>query len=723
MQIYGIVQNLLKFVKNIVCLPVSFFRSILVPVATLVSALALSSCGAGTRLAEGEYALVKNQVEIVGQTRDLKRSDISHYIRQQPPPFLSYGKKTRFEERLVGVSEEKIRDHLHYMGYYDAQVSSSVDLKDKKASVRYHIVPGERIKIRRLIFDVPEDGSFAQDFYADTANVSVGPGDWLSEQSLEAESERSAAVMRTKGYYGFTKNYYYFEADTLSGRDSVTLLMQVREYTRNESPESARPLRKSWIGDVSVELPSRLPFRNKVLSDINTIRPGGLYNERDINRTYNRFRGVQLFSGVGIEMKPSAEDTVDCTITLTPSRLQGFKVNFETSTNSSGLIGISPQLNYYHKNIFHGGELLNLGFLGNFQFKLGDKVRSNEFGVSVGVTIPQFLGLPNRIMEGAQLPRTEIKTSFNYQDRPEYTRNIISASYGYSGRFYDHFFYQLFPVQFNSVRLYNLDPDFYKSLETNPFMRYAYQDHLDAGLGGVLYFTSGKDLTELEPAWYARFSGDLSGNLISLFRNAFPKNEAGQGLLFGVPYTQYVKAEFTLGHAWRFGLEDAHALAMRLNAGIGYAYGNSTALPFEKQFYCGGANSMRGWQTRTLGPGRSGINTAFSIPSQTGDVKLEANVEYRFTLVEKLEGALFYDLGNVWTIRNETVPEGKFDKDFYKGLAMDWGFGFRFKLSFLVARLDMGLKLYEPSLALWRGPGLWFQRDGFALHFGVGYPF
>ena len=239
----------------------------------------------------------------------------------------------------------------------------------------------------------------------------------------------------------------------------------------------------------------------------------------------------------------------------------------------------------------------------------------------------------------------------------------------------------------------------------------------------MLYYTSGEDLTDLEPAWYARVAGDLSGNVVSLFNSVLCHSESGQGLLFGAPYTQYVKGEFTLGRAWRFGQEDEQAIATRLTGGIGYAYGNSTALPFEKQFYCGGANSMRGWQTRTLGPGRSGINTAFSIPSQTGDVKLEANVEYRLTLAGKLEGALFYDLGNVWTIDTEAAPEGNFGKDFYKALAMDWGIGLRFKLSFLVARLDMGLKLYEPSADLWRGPALWFKNDGFALHFGVGYPF
>ena len=690
--------------------------------AWVLAGVLLTSCGA-SKLAADQYALTKNKIEIKGPRGDLKLSDISPYIKQQPPGFLDYGKKVPFEERLVGVSEDKIREHLRYLGYYDAEVSSEVTLKRQKASVVYRIVPGDRIKIWRVIYDMPERGSFAEDFYTDTLNVSVKAGDWLAEQALEAETERSASVMRNMGYYGFSKNHYYFEADTLSGRDSVTLKMQVREYTRNENESSAHELRKSWIGTVAVNHPERLRLSEKVLKDLNTIRPGSLYSEKDVSNTYNRFRSLQLFSSVGVELSQPVPDTVDCQINLTPSRLQGFKVNFETSTNSTGLIGISPQLNYYHKNIFHGGERLNLGFLGNFQFRFNDKVRSNEFGVSVGVSIPQFLGLPNRIMDGPELPRTEIKSSFNYQDRPEYTRHILSGSFGYSGRFYRHFFYQFYPLQVNFVRLYNLDPDFYKTLESNPFMRYTYQDHFDAGAGGMLYYTSGEDLTDLEPSRYMRFSGDLSGNVISLFRSALPQAPTGEGLILGAPFTQYVKGEFTYGRAWRFGADNGQAIATRILGGIGYAYGNSTALPFEKQFYCGGAGSMRGWQARALGPGRSGIYKAFSIPSQTGDVKLEANVEYRFTLVGKLEGALFYDLGNVWTINNETFPEGNFDKDFYKSLAMDWGLGLRFKLSFLVARLDFGMMIYEPCIDLWRGPSLWLRNDGYALHFGVGYPF
>ena len=239
----------------------------------------------------------------------------------------------------------------------------------------------------------------------------------------------------------------------------------------------------------------------------------------------------------------------------------------------------------------------------------------------------------------------------------------------------------------------------------------------------MLYYSSGKDLTDLEPSRYVRFSGDLSGNVVSLFKSMMTVNSEGEALIFGTPFTQYARGELVMGRCWRFGQEDRQAIALRMLAGAGYAFGNSTALPFEKQFYCGGAGSMRGWQTRSLGPGRSGLNTAFSIPSQTGDLKLEANMEYRFGLFWKLEGALFVDAGNIWTLNNDALSEGNFGPDFYKSIACDWGTGIRVDLNFLVVRLDMGFKLYEPCAYTWRGPSMWFKNDGFAVHFGVGYPF
>lgn len=225
---------------------------------------------------------------------------------------------------------------------------------------------------------------------------------------------------------------------------------------------------------------------------------------------------------------------------------------------------------------------------------------------------------------------------------------------------------------------------------------------------------------------FRRFSLDVSGNVISLFNDYLPTASDGTYLLAGVPYSQYVRGEFSWGRAIRYGYEGRQAVALRLLAGAGYAYGNSSALPFEKQFYAGGASSMRGWQARALGPGKEPINTDFSIPSQTGDLKLEANLEYRFGIVWKFEGALFGDLGNVWTLTN-TGAAGEFNiKDFYKTLGADWGVGLRLNLQFILIRLDFGMQLYDPSRNAGHrliGAADWLKGGNNAFHFGIGYPF
>jgi outer membrane protein assembly factor BamA len=177
----------------------------------------------------------------------------------------------------------------------------------------------------------------------------------------------------------------------------------------------------------------------------------------------------------------------------------------------------------------------------------------------------------------------------------------------------------------------------------------------------------------------------------------------------------------------RFGKNNKFALAMRFLAGIGYAYGNSTSVPFEKQFYSGGANGLRGWQARAVGPGLSARDTTFSIPSQTGDMKLEANLEYRFPLFWKLNGAIFADAGNVWTLKGDN-EDAKFKwnmNDFKASIAGDWGLGLRMDLNFILLRIDAGFKVHDPSRRgdTWLGPDEWLKNNGFAVHFGVGYPF
>lgn len=723
----------------------------------MATAVLSFSCSTTRVLGDGQFRLADNKV-VVDNDRKFNTKEIESYIKQKPNSYIIFGWNpflniynwsgknadkgiNKFLRKIgtapvvyqplqVEASVENINRHLEYLGYYGSDVRSKVRVNGKRVTVTYSVTLGRRYRIGNVSFAVP-DGEFKEDFYADTAAVSIRPGDFLSEDALEKETERAASMFRRKGYFGFTKNYFSFEADTLARRDTADLLMTVKEYTRNQTAEYARPHRKYFFGDVSISYDNDLKFNDRVLKNICTIRPGAMYDEREVNTTYSRLSALRLFSGVNVALNPRDSGIVDCDISLTKSRTQGFKVNLEGSTNSTGLIGISPQVSYYHKNIFHGGQWLNLGFLGNFQFKYDDRsVKSNEFGVSAGLSFPEFLGLPNSIFHGPSLPRTEINASYNYQNRPEYTRNMISTSYGYSGSLRNgKFFYQFYPIQAKIVRLTNLDPNFYTTLSGNPFMRDAYQNHFDVGSGLVAYYTTSTALVPKETYEYARLQLDASGNVLSLFNKAMKSDEYGSRLIWNTPYSQYIRTELTLGKTFVFGKNGGQALAIRLLGGVGYAYGNSSTIPFEKQFYSGGANSMRGWQARSLGPGNSKADTTFVIPSQTGDVKLEANLEYRFPMFWKLCGAVFTDVGNIWTLKETDGDDGShthFDlKNLAASLAADWGIGLRVDLNFLILRLDMGMKVYDPSLdtARWRSPSQWLKKDGYTLHFGVGYPF
>ena len=561
----------------------------------------------------------------------------------------------------------------------------------------------------------------------DKSKLSVKVGDFLSEAALETESDIYSSAMRNRGFFSFNKNYFFFEADTLSGDGNAALTVTVNEYTRNENPRNATPIRRYYLDNVEISYPEKLNIKRNVLEDLTTLAPGQVYSEDAVNNTYNRLSALKIFSTVNIGMTPKDTNLVDCSITLSQSKLQGFKLNLEGSTNSSGLFGISPQLSYYHKNIFQGGETLNLSFMGNFQFRFNEAVRSNEFGVSGGLSFPKFFPLPYSYFPGA-VPRTDVNVSYNYQDRPEYKRNIISTSYGYSGNVKNRFFYQAYPLQMNIVRLFNLDADFYESLADDPFLRNAYQDHFDLGSGLMLYYTSNADSSQKSNNYYSRFQFDIAGNLLSCFNDLMNQNSNGERMIWKTPYSQFVRGEVTLGRTWFLGRNSSQSIATRFLAGAGYAYGNSTALPFEKHFYAGGSNSLRGWQARTVGPGLSQMDDSFIIPNQTGDMKLEANIEYRFDMFWKVAGAVFVDAGNIWTLRESgdgNSNESMFRWDtFGESIAANWGLGLRFDFGFLLVRFDMGMKIHDPArVEKWVSPDLWLKRDGFAFHFGVGYPF
>lgn len=741
--------------------------------------LLMYACSTVRVIPDENSMLKENKIEVAG-TSAVKAADLNSYIRQQPNssflfgwnPFLviynwSNGKGKGWDKFiskigqppvildtfLVDKSRENLVNRLSALGYFDSNVTDTIVTNRKRSRVKYTVYPGKSFIINEISFQIRDTA--VKRIVDNNMHASlIKKGMRLSELTLDLESERITTLLRERGYYNFTKNFLFFEADTLGKRGLAHLYVKIENYTRSEIPYDARrhevfrirnislypdydPMRiredslsnfnRYSIDNLNIFYRDRKSMRPQVLARMNKLKTGDLYSERDAAVTYNRFVALRYYSGVNLQFDevPASESStgreVDCTIRLTPSKSQGYKLNLEASSNSNNLLGISPAISYYHKNLFRGGEWLTLGFMGNFQFKLNDPIKSSEFGLSAGISLPNFLMLPDSIFK-TNVPRTDINLGYNYQNRPEFTRNVISINYGYNWREGERLYYMFNPLQLNIVKLFNMNSQFYESL-MDPFLKNSYRNHFDLGSGGTIYYTTDASAIPKKSFFYVRWTTDVAGNLISLFNSTLNRDTSGARTVWNTPYSQYIRTDLTVGYTKR--IDRNNALAYRFNIGAGHAYGNSKVLPFEKMFYAGGANSLRGWQARSVGPGSAPVDTTFSIPNQTGDLKIELNAEYRFNMFWNFEGALFADAGNIWNTRVEPGKEsGLFRlKDFYKSIAINWGAGVRLNLDFLVLRLDLGMVAFDPLKSAWVGPKNWFKQDTYALQFGVGYPF
>ena len=773
-----------------------FLRYILIIVPVI-----LAACSTTKVIPQGESRLKQNHIKVLN-SKSYKVSELEPYLKQKPNtyfifewnPFLniynwSNGKDNGwdrfvkkigqepviFDPTLVNSTKTNLKNHLVYEGYYDSDVADDVVTKNKKTTVNYNITLGKRYTIDQITYTI-EDNELADVFFCDSLQNIIEKGVYLSEEYLNAKSEEIASDLRNRGYFGFTKNYLFFTADTIGLDGKANLDVSIKNYTRNETPNEAKkhevfhigkvtmePLRKpqnplvyQFVGDSAVALPAmnlytptdsvyyrnflvkyrnKLLIRKRVLARLNSVAPDSLYNEQKIANTYTRLSNLKLFSSVNIQMTQTDSNTVDCNMKLTASELQGYKLAFQTSINSNGLFGISPSVSYYHKNLFRGAEVLSVSLMGDFQFGFNNDKRATEFGAATSLSTPNVLLFPDKIFKSTNIPRTEFALSYNYQERPEYTRNIISGSYSYVWSVADKLFYKIAPVQVGIVKLYNLKPDFYESLR-DPFLINSYQDHFDLGLGTSFYYTTDSSPVPQHSYFYLRWQNDLSGNLLSLFNSSMKQNANGERLIWNSPYSQYYRGEISTVYTWKFGKREDHAIAARFLGGFGIGYGNSVTLPFEKRFWAGGAYSLRAWQARSVGPGYTQMDTTFTIPNQTGDIRLEANVEYRFPMFWNFEGAVFVDAGNVWNHKGklekgsngsditDSNRDGVFKWDnFYRHIAADWGAGLRLDLDFVLLRLDLGFKLYDPAENDWKGPRSIFKKGNYGVQFGVGYPF
>ena len=718
----------------------------------IVLMLLTAGCSTTKMLSEDESRLAENRVVITNDDH-YNASSLTPYIKQksngkwQPMLFVYNWQNGKgkgwdrfcrkigqapvvFDEDLIDDSVNNMLDHLEYQGYYNSTITPKIRIKKQLAKVEYDVTLGKRFPIRTIDYQV-RDTALRALLEADSSHFTVRRGDFLSEENLESESERLSSHFRNNGYWGFSKNYFFFYADTTTTPDQADLIVKLENHTRNEREEAAREHRRYTIGNVALIPQTGMRVRPAFLQNLNQLHPGEPYSEEKINQVYSRFSSIPLFSSVNMMLRQSETDStaVDCRILLQQARLQSVKLNLEGSFNSTGLFGVTPSLSYSHKNIFGGGEVFTLGFRGNFQFMFNNPTRANELAVSTGLKIPWYPSFIQR-MPSINLPQMDINFSYSYQNRPEYTRNIATGTYGYSWNIARKFFYQFSPIQLSAVNATRLDPEFYESIQ-DPYLKNSFRSHLDLGGGGTFYYTTNTSVNPKVTYFYTRFQYDMSGNIPSLLASTgiYKKGEHGENLIFGIPYSQYVRGEMQAVGTFRIGDADQYALAVRALAGAGFAYGNSVSLPFEKLFYAGGASSMRGWRARSVGPGMAPRDTSFAIANQSGDMHLETNVEMRFPMFWKLEGAVFMDVGNVWNIGAEDLdgasrdPRSLFSfKNLFKSTAMDIGLGARVDFGLVLIRFDLGMKVYDPSLQEWMGINDWFT-GAYAFHFGIGYPF
>ncbi len=418
-------------------------------------------------------------------------------------------------------------------------------------------------------------------------------------------------------------------------------------------------------------------------------------------------------------------------ILTSPAKLQGFGVDLE-GTNSAGDFGFASSLNYQHRNLFKGSEVFSAKVRGAYEALSGSQSEGNnfwEFGAEASVLFPRFL-FPFLYESFRRKIRatTELKVSYSMQTRPEFKRSILSGGWNYiwqerSNMQARHVF-KLLDIDY--VYLPKVDSTFKSELPEST-LRYNFTDQFIVGSGYTYSFNNYDPQNRLRNTHSVRFSFEMAGNLLYGFSRLSGADKDGEGRykLFGINYAQFVKGDIDFSKS--IVLDNRNKLAFHVGVGVGYPYGNSKMLPFERSYFSGGANSVRGWSVRSLGPGSMPVDSVKSFAQQIGDIRLDLNLEYRTKLFWKFEMAAFIDAGNIWTFhKDESRPNGNFDfSRFYKEIAVSYGLGLRLDFDFFLIRFDTGMKAYDPQKS---GKRKWAIlnpnfHNNFAWHFAVGYPF
>ena len=673
-----------------------------------------------------------------------------------------------YDSTLTTASENQLQRALINKGYLKNTVTSNVTLKPekKKAQVEYNITLNKPYLIRSIAYDIPND-SLREIILGDTTDFPIKCQSALDHKKLDDERELIVQRLRNKGYYAFNKNYITFVADTAAGSHDVDLTLALSDKTQDlphmphidthrqfyvrdvifVTSYDAVNMQNGVYGDSTsyngiTVLYGEDRYIDKAILDENCfIRPGTIYNANDVDRTYKALGRLGIIKYINIDMKAVGEVDghllLDAYILLNRDKSQTISFSLE-GTNSEGDLGFGIGADYQHRNIFKGSEILNVKFKASYESLSGDLsglINDNysEYSGDVGITFPKFkMPFLRESFKRRIQASTEFMTSFNYQERPEYTRIIAGGGWKYIWSERNNQMRHTFNlIDLSYVYLPKSKINFLDSI-TNPLLRYSYENHLIMRMGYTFYKTNRRATNPLttvfqDNIYTVRASAETAGNLLYGISHLIgQKREADDSYkVVGTRYSQYVKldGDFAITHY----INQRSSLAMHAGFGIAVPYGNSTVLPFEKRFYSGGANSVRGWGVRTLGPGSfDGKKAQNSFIYQCGDIRLDLNLEYRCKLFWVLELGAFIDCGNVWTIKEyENQPGGvfKFSK-FFEQLALSYGLGLRMDFTYFLVRFDVGMKAHNPASGQEHWPLVHpsLKRDT-ELHFSIGYPF
>ncbi len=754
----------------------------------LMCVIVLSGCNTTKYVPENKYLLEK--YSIVKDSRQLKNNELKNYVKQKPNKRvfgvkfhlwlynLSNPQKNNwfhrwlrkigeepviFDELLTEKTTEQLHQYLVNKGYYNAKVTDTVKYSDKKVVTNYNI----NAKDPYSIYDIQyffEDTNIRSLILSDTVNTLIESGKQYDMDFLQEERRRIERLLQRNGYFNFSRNMVHFQLDSTVGNKQVKINLHVTDATIHNSGKEVIPHKKYEVAKVNIypdltrDLLNEMDLNKIPLSDsftidsiqffyagnrtikpsiileMNQVEPNEIFDIQNVDRTYKNLSALRIFRLIDIDFSEQIIQPgdslypLDCNIKMVPLKRQNYSVAGEF-TNSGGDFGIGGNLVYQHKNLFKGAEIFNLTFNGATEW-IQDPVTDvynnfAEYGIESRVLFPKFL-LPVATEKfiSRYNPKTSISVSYKYQDRPYYTGNLTNIRFGYNwqaGRYITHI---INPIDVNAVNA-DPDPEFERLYQNNLYLLNSYRSHFVAATNYSLVYNNQNLGKKNLDYTFTRINLEAAGNLLNVANkiSGTKRGNDGNYEVFGLKYAQYFRADVDLRHSTQINRTDN--FVYRIFAGAGFPYNNSKALPFERQYFAGGANSIRAWRVWTLGPGAYPGDT---LGYNTADIKLEFNLEYRFKLFWLLEGALFLDAGNIWSINNEDTRENSLFKitDFHRDMAVGTGFGARLDFSYFLFRIDLGLKLRDPSLQSsykWIFYNDEFRKDIFAVQVGIGYPF